>query len=749
MKRILFFLLPLFFTINSLAQSGNIRGFVYDKDNGEPILFCTVILENTTKGVSTDVNGFFSLTKVPEGNYNIMITYVGYDTLRENVNITKGAIVTKKLYLSPSSIKLETVTVSADRQEMKTDVKVSVTKVTPKDIKNIPSIGGEPDLAQYLQVLPGVVFTGDQGGQLYIRGGSPIQNKVLLDGMIVYNPFHSIGLFSVFDTDILRNADIYTGGFGAQYGGRISSIMDITTIDGNKNRLAGKVSSNTFGSKLMLEGPLFKKGGSSSFVFSGKTSYLDKSSKIFYNYIDTAGLPYSYTDLYGKISINGNSGSKWSLFGFNFRDDVSYKDVSRLGWKSSGVGSNFILVPGGSTMLINGNFAYSSYLIALEEALLDPRSSGINGFNLGLDFTNFNGENELQYGIEVLGYQTDFDFTNSSGIQIEQKENSTEISGFLRYKIKGEKLIIDPGIRIYKYNSIDATFEPRIGAKYLFTDKLRLKFAAGKYSQNLVSTSSDRDVVNLFYGFLSAPDNIPDEFLGQEVTNGLQRANHLIAGVEYDISQRIDINVEGYMKDFNQLTNINKNKITRSDPDFIIEEGLAQGVDVVLKYSDPSFYLWLVYSYGLIERKDEEKSYNPHFDRRHNINLVSTYKFGHKNSWSIDGRWNFGSGFPFTQTKGFYPNIGFEDGINTDYISENGDLGILYAEINQGRLPYYHRLDVSLKKIHEINKNTVLEWNIGATNTYNRENIFYFNRVEYKRVNQLPFMPSAGVSLTF
>ena len=749
MKRILFFLLPLFFTINSLAQSGNIRGFVYDKDNGEPILFCTVILENTTKGVSTDVNGFFSLTKVPEGNYNIMITYVGYDTLRENVNITKGAIVTKKLYLSPSSIKLETVTVSADRQEMKTDVKVSVTKVTPKDIKNIPSIGGEPDLAQYLQVLPGVVFTGDQGGQLYIRGGSPIQNKVLLDGMIVYNPFHSIGLFSVFDTDILRNADIYTGGFGAQYGGRISSIMDITTIDGNKNRLAGKVSSNTFGSKLMLEGPLFKKGGSSSFVFSGKTSYLDKSSKIFYNYIDTAGLPYSYTDLYGKISINGNSGSKWSLFGFNFRDDVSYKDVSRLGWKSSGVGSNFILVPGGSTMLINGNFAYSSYLIALEEALLDPRSSGINGFNLGLDFTNFNGENELQYGIEVLGYQTDFDFTNSSGIQIEQKENSTEISGFLRYKIKGEKLIIDPGIRIYKYNSIDATFEPRIGAKYLFTDKLRLKFAAGKYSQNLVSTSSDRDVVNLFYGFLSAPDNIPDEFLGQEVTNGLQRANHLIAGVEYDISQRIDINVEGYMKDFNQLTNINKNKITRSDPDFIIEEGLAQGVDVVLKYSDPSFYLWLVYSYGLIERKDEEKSYNPHFDRRHNINLVSTYKFGHKNSWSIDGRWNFGSGFPFTQTKGFYPNIGFEDGINTDYISENGDLGILYAEINQGRLPYYHRLDVSLKKIHEINKNTVLEWNIGATNTYNRENIFYFNRDEYKRVNQLPFMPSAGVSLTF
>jgi outer membrane receptor protein involved in Fe transport len=119
---------------------------------------------------------------------------------------------------------------------------MSVQKITPKEIDKLPSIGGEPDIAQYMQVLPGVVFTGDQGGQLYIRGGSPVQNKVMMDGMIVYNPFHSIGLFSVFDTDIIRNADIYTGGFGAQYGGRISSIMDVTTIDGNQNEFEGNAS---------------------------------------------------------------------------------------------------------------------------------------------------------------------------------------------------------------------------------------------------------------------------------------------------------------------------------------------------------------------------------------------------------------------------------------------------------------------------------------------------------------------------
>ena len=749
MKKLNALLLFTFISISLFAQKGDIRGFVYDKDNGEPIMFCNVIIEGLAIGTATDVNGFFNISGVPAGSQTLLVTYIGYDTLRQSVSLKNKQILNQKLEISSSSVQIETVTVSADRQEMKSEVKVSVTKITPKDIKTIPAIGGEPDLAQYLQVLPGVVFTGDQGGQLYIRGGSPIQNKVLLDGMIVYNPFHSIGLFSVFDTDIMRNADIYTGGFGAQYGGRISSIMDITTRDGNKNRLSGKVATSSFGSKLMLEGPLFKKGGNSSFIMSAKTSYLDRSSKTLYTYIDTAGLPYSYTDLYCKISFTGNSGSKWSVFGYNYKDKVSYRDVSNLGWKSGGIGSNFILIPSGNYTIIEGTFAYSSYLIKLEETLLQPRQSGVNGFNLGLNFTSFQNENEIQYGLEILGYQTDFDFTNATGIQIEQKENSTELSGFIRYKVKKGKFIFDPGVRIYKYNSLPATFEPRLGAKFLASERLRLKLAAGKYSQNLVSTNSDQDVVNLFYGFLSAPDNLPDEFRGEEVENGLQTANHLIVGMEYDISNKVDFNIEGYVKDFTQLTNINKNKLTGSDPDFIVEEGLAKGVDFVLKYNDPKIYFWLVYSLGHISRTGEEITYNPHFDRRHNVNLVSTYRFGADKSWSFDARRNLGSGFPFTQTQGFYPNLDFSDGIDTEYTSETGGLGILYAGLNEGRLPWYHRLDIALKKTHDLSKNSKFEWNVGVTNLYNRENIFYFNRIEYKRVNQLPIMPSAGMSLSF
>ncbi len=235
MSKLLFLLSILLLTVTTFAQNGNIRGFVYDKSSGEPIMFCNVFLKGTTIGAPTDINGMYNISKVAAGDYTIIATYIGYDTSAVNITLKAGKVLTQNLEIAESSVKLNEVRISAERAEMKTEVRAAVIKITKQDMEMIPTIGGEPDLAQYLQVIPGVVFTGDQGGQLYIRGGSPIQNKVLLDGMIIYSPFHSIGLFSVFDTDIIRNTDVYTGGFNAEYGGRISSIMDIKTIDGNKN----------------------------------------------------------------------------------------------------------------------------------------------------------------------------------------------------------------------------------------------------------------------------------------------------------------------------------------------------------------------------------------------------------------------------------------------------------------------------------------------------------------------------------
>ena len=767
---ILFYLSLILFPQAVKSQYGTIRGFVYEKETGEPVIFTNVYLYKTSYGSATDVNGYFAISQIPPGKFTLMVTYLGFDTLQMEANVRADEIITKKLYLEKGAYMLEQIQVSAEREEARTETRTSLVKITPKQIKQVPAIGGQPDLAQYLQVLPGVIFTGDQGGQLYIRGGSPIQNKVLLDGMIIYNPFHSIGLFSVFDTDILRNADIYTGGFGAEFGGRVSSVMDITTRDGNKSRIAGKVGASTFGANLMIEGPIKKQkeggGGSSSFIFTAKNSYLEQSSKIFYEYVDENGLPFNYTDLYGKISLMGDNGSKVNFFGFSFNDRVNnYKALSDYHWESFGGGTNFLIIPGSSSVLIEGHVAYSQYKIALEEEANPSRTSSINGFNMGFDFTYFIGKDEIKYGIEILGFKTDYIFYNTIGLKISQEENTTELGAYIKYKKTAGKWLIEPGFRLQWYASLsNLSLEPRLAMKYNATDVFRVKFAGGFYSQNLISAHSDRDIVNLFYGFLSGPDNLPDEFDGKPVNHKLQKSEHAILGFEYDVVQHVTINLEGYFKNFSQLTNLNRNKLfdenkhpDESDlitKDFIIEKGYATGVDFTLKYDYKRIYFWAVYSLGYVTRKYEDiigglKEYNPHYDRRHNINLVASYIFGDKYDWEFNIRWNFGSGFPFTLTQGFYQLNTFMGGIYTDYTVVNSDFGIIYADLNTGRLPTYHRLDIGVKKTFTLGRYTKLEANVSITNVYNRENIFYRDRITYETVYQLPIMPSAGLMFYF
>ncbi|MBA3971653.1 MAG: TonB-dependent receptor, partial [Bacteroidetes bacterium] len=237
-------------------------------------------------------------------------------------------------------------------------------------------------------------------------------------------------------------------------------------------------------------------------------------------------------------------------------------------------------------------------------------------------------------------------------------------------------------------------------------------------------------------------------------------ANHYVAGFEFDLAKHLDLNIEVYRKDFKQLTNLNTNKLfdDNSDnqavpdvlkKDFIIETGKAQGLDIVLKYDYKRLYLWFVYSLASVDRWDGIELYRPHFDRRHNGNIVASYVFGKNRNWDFGLRWNIGSGFPYKPTGGFYEDQNFANGINTNYVSSNGDLNYFFAEGQIHELPWYHRLDINIKRTFHFYENTKLEVSAGATNVYNRENVFYFDRVRYERVNQLPFLPSASVVLTF
>jgi len=756
------------------AQNSIFRGFVYEKGNQSPIPFANVTLKDTKIGTATNNDGFFQINSVPPGKYIAVVSFLGFTPVEIEVIIRKSKITTQTFYLEESSQMLDDVVINVERQEMKTRVLTSVVSLSPRKIAEF-SVGGDPDLVRALQVLPGVVTSGDQGGQVYIRGGAPIQNLVLLDGMIVYNPFHSIGFFSIFDTDILQSADVYTAGFNAQYGSRNSSVMDVRTRDGNRKQFAGKVYASTYMAKLLLEAPLGKKRENgfspASFLISAKTSYLDKTSQVLYPYVESnfgEGLPFTFNDIYGKISTQSDNGSKIGAYGFYFDDGVNISPTQAISWDSYGVGVDFKVIPPSSSTIIEGSFASSSYYISSTELPDQPRNSRIGGFNGGLNFTYVLRENdEIKYGLQAIGYSTDYTFTNSIGLQFSEAQNTTELGAYFKYRFVGKKFLFEPGVRVQYYGSLaELSFEPRIGIKYNVNDNFRLKASGGIYSQNLVAANSDRDVVNLFYGFLSGPDNLPSTFKGETIDSKLQKAVHGVFGFEYSIGNNFDINVESYVKDFSQLTNVNRNKIYPDVPqyadqpeilrkNFIVEKGLAYGFDFLLKYGTRDYNIWATYSWSKVTRDDGVQEYAPFFDRRHNINIVASYYWGNKHEWEASIRWNFGSGFPFTQTQAYYPSIPFTDPVtgqpivDSDYTTINGNSGVLYGTLNGGRLPTYHRFDASIKRMFEMRNNQKLEITAGATNLYNRENIFYYDRVNAQRVNQLPIMPTVSIAYSF
>jgi hypothetical protein len=762
------------------AQDFNIRGFIYDASNGEVMPFEKVRLVNvadgtTAGGAITNVNGFYSIPKVNIGEYKIVIENFTYKKIEQTVSVTKseGIIDLKFELVKDESIKeIEQVNVSAEGRRKKTEVMMSQIKLDKKGLERIPSVGAENDIVAAFSITPGVVTTGDQGGQLYVRGGTPIQNKILLDGMTIYSPFHSIGFFSVFETELIQNADIYTGGFDAKFGGRISSVMDITYRDGNRKNFGGKVSVSPFLAKMVLEGPLAKpKDGSASnvsYLLSGKHSLLDYTSRGLYPQInDGEGMPFNFTDLYGKLTVNSDGGSKVSFFGFHNRDSVNY-GIADIDWRSSGGGMNFVLVPSSSPVFIRGHINGSTYQTNFREIQAANRFSKIGGFDLGFDFTYFlKNDGEFNYGINLGGFNTTFQTVNESFNTIKFENFTTEAGIYTNYRLVRGRWVVQPSFRAQVYASYGTiSFEPRFGAKYNATENLRLKLSGGRYSQNFTSGSSDKDIVNLFNGLLSAPENVQETFINEfskekEVKNGIQYSWHAIAGSEYDLTKKIGINLEAYYKYFPQLSNINQRKIYEDNAanasiqdelkkDFIIESGQSYGVDLLIKYSEERLFLWGVYSLGKSTRWDGFEVYNPVFDRRHNINLVGTYIMGKKKKTEISLRWNFGSGLPFTPTASNYQPQTFQGGVTTDYVTFNpSNVSTTLGAFNSQRLPSYHRLDFTLKRQFTFKNKTEMELIGSVTNLYGRKNIFYVNRVTNEEIYQFPFLPSFGLNYKF
>jgi hypothetical protein len=766
------------------AQSG-LQGTVKD-ETGEPLVDARVELLPTSRGTLTNIDGIFSFSKVQPGSYTLRVTFVGMDTLNYAITVPPNKNLTVNLTLRERVTQLQTIEVVGQKLGEIDKIKVNpgVTKVSVRDINLIPTLGA-PDLAQYLQVLPGVVFTGDQGGQLFVRGGAPIQNMVLMDGAIIYNPFHSIGLFSIFDTDYIRSVDVYSAGFSGEFGGRISSVMDLKTRNGNFKKMSGKAHVNTFTAGAMLEGPIAKgknqETAGASYLLSARHCFLEQSSKAFYRYLeDTSGLPFNFTDLYGKVTL-GSGYNQISFFGFYQRDAVNYRFPTQYNWQSYGGGTSFMFIPPSSSIIMSGNISYTDFVN--RQKLIDekyPRESKIGGFSSRFNFSYiYNSINDINFGFQILGFQTEYRFTNSMGLSANQPTNyNTEAAGYVKLKHvlrtlktgpSGQvnyfnRLVLEPSLRLHYYNEqSQLTFEPRFRAKLNF-NKISFQLASGLYSQNLISVTSDRDVVVLFQGYLTAPDLLygaPNPTKPLKLSHTLQTSAHFLGGIQIELLANLETNIEGWYKDFNQLTSLNRERMFKEEGIFLLEKGKAYGADISLKYSRKNIYAYFTYSWQKVERDDGKIVYNPVFDRRHTVNCIGNYRLDAlrdkqsnkvlESKWEFSVRWSFGSGFPFTQTAGFFEKIDFfREGTQTDYTQQEGTLQLLLSNTyNGGRLPTFHRFDFSAKVRFLVGRNHILEASLNCINLYNRSNIFYFDRFRGNRVNQLPIMPTAGLQFTF
>jgi hypothetical protein len=364
-----------------------------------------------------------------------------------------------------------------------------------------------------------------------------------------------------------------------------------------------------------------------------------------------------------------------------------------------------------------------------------------------------------------MNLTTDYSHFSNPFNAFEQREYSTEISAYMQYHGRFGRFMIDPGLRYIYYATLGkSSVEPRLSLKFSILNNLRIKAAGGIYTQNLISAISDRDIVNFFHGFLSAPVSLVND--GEKPLSDyyLQKSYHFIAGIEMDFFSKLFVNVEGYYKYYPQLINFNKHKILNEQQypdmpkyltrDFILETGYAKGIDFSVLYDDQFRRFELGYSFAVTQRVYDDPQlgrteYFPQYDRRHNLNLSASFRFGRNHSWEVDGRWNYGSGFPFTPSTGYYEAIPFDENANINYLTVNGSMGMVYGEYNSSRLPSYHRLDLAVKKSMQLKAGRALETEFTVINLYNRKNIFYTDRRTNEQLYQLPFLPSLRVSYVF
>jgi len=715
----------------------SVSGTVKNGSTGETLIGASIkIMGIQPVGTTTNSYGFYSIN-IPEGLYKFEISFVGYATLTKEIMVKSN--LKEDFNLEESTTLNEVVITSIRRNDNIIKAQMGVEKLNVKDIQNVPVLFGEKDILKTLQLLPGIKSAGEGNSGFYVRGGATDQNLILLDEAPVYNASHLLGFFSTFNSDAIKDATVYKGGMPAQYGGRLSSVLDIRMNDGNKKEATYEGGIGLISSRLKIEGPFIK--DKSSFMISGRRTYAD-SFLAFAPDTSVRGSILYFYDLNAKANYQIDEKNVLYLSGYFGRDKLGLKNTFGFNWGNA-TGTlrwNHLF---SNRLFSNTSLIMSKYDYTIENLLSGTEfsvNSSINDFNLKQDFSfAFNNKHELKFGFDAIhhtispGQITSPSTSSINEIKVETRkgiELATYISD--QYSVS-EKIKLMYGLRLsaysvmgggnfktyaedgietsstfYKAGSFVKTYvnlEPRISASFQLTDSRAIKGAYTRNVQNLhlMSNSTATSPTDLYImNSLNTKPELADQFSLGYFNNFKDNTYEFSAEVYYKSMQN--------QIEYRNGTDLRGNQNVEAD--LIYGKGRAYGVELFFKKKYGKFNGWIGYTFSKTERQfgliNDGNWFTARQDRPHDLSLVGIYKAGK--------RWTFASTFVYSSGNAVtFPIAKY----NLD-----GKTIFYYGERNGNRTPDFHRLDISATLEAKSNKKFKSSWNFGIYNVYNRMNPF-------------------------
>ena len=715
--------IALLFTFIQLnAQSGIISGFISDSSSAEALIGANVILQETGQGMATDINGYYIIQDITPGDYVLMVSYVGFKLKKEKLKISDGQSIKLDISLSEDVVELTQIEVTAEQIQRKSNIQPSKINLSPRMMKAAPALA-EPDLFRTIQALPGVLTTSEFSTGLVIRGGNTDQNLILLDGVTVYNPSHLGGIFSNFIVDGVKEAELIKGAYNAEYGGRLSAVLNIISREGNQKKFEGKANLSLLSAQATIEGPFYK----GAWVFSGRRTYFDK---IFQN-VPTIP-PYYFYDIQSHIYTDLTSKDRLSLSFYNGVDDLLFDTFGLTGrWGNRTVSAQYRRVF--SEKLI-GNFLYANSLFFTEFGL--GGSNGLVSDNQIDDATvaaNFSwfksSESTLKFGaqIKTLGFLYTNSFNDS--LQFEINTKPKEFANYMKLKYSASKrLILEPGLRINLYDVYSDSIFPdlRFGMKYLLNDNRYLNFSVGNYHQFIATFQDDYN------------PNILDQWIAVDNSVSPAKSSQIVLGYEEYIKDLYKIQVEGYYKDIKNLFTFEESRATTDEAisDSVLSDivtpsdGYAYGLELFAQKMSGRLSGWLAYTFSVSRKSmnsifyEKEEEYYNSWDRTHSFSALGNYIFNNK--WDMNWKLSLQSGQAYTPIIGYYNQI-LPEGPDEVYRTIPGtrnsaryspysrlDLGIVYHTKLFGS-----KMDIYVQVINVLNRKNIFRKSYNVGSTYN------------------------------